>query len=404
MEVTISGNLITIVKDDGTEQVINGLNVVDEGGIRWQQYNTVPPLQTSDAFTQPTPTNVTRYKVVLHFNDNRWEEIKMGDVTNQPSWTDDLTGVNEAVDDLSAALVVSGGGGGGSVDSVDADAPLSSTGGSNPTISFVGPIGSGDVTDDSTIGGGTQDLTATLDLIADILSNLPGGTISDVNGQTGPTVTLDSTNLPTDDGWLYVTIAGVLEQELFRTQDSGNSYQQVSDPDNSMIGTSGFWRVFQGATFYVSNAPDSGPPSATTQWENAGIFPGSVSREYSGSTQDVLEQLGEELAVQASAQPQYYKAVLTQTGTDAPVVTVLHNNTGWTIGWAYDDVGLYSYFGDGGAGQPEVTPSAVLEIGTGLRAIMNITTGVLRVVDPAGAGVNSVPGDGNVTIVTITKP
>lgn len=135
MQVTVTGNLIEIVKDDGTELVINGANVVDEGGIRWEQYNTAPPILGSDPYTQPTPTKVARYKITLHFNDNRWETIWMGEVTNQPSWTDDLTGVNNATTYLSAALVASGGGGGG-VSSVSADAPLSSSGGSAPTISI----------------------------------------------------------------------------------------------------------------------------------------------------------------------------------------------------------------------------------------------------------------------------
>lgn len=135
MEVTITGNLIEIVKDDGTEMVVNGLNIVDEGAIRWEKYNTTPPAPSGNPYLQPTPTKVTRYKIVLHFNDNRWEEIYLGEVTNQAGWTDDLTGANTAVADLSAALVVSGGGGGGGVTSVSASAPLSSSGGATPTIS-----------------------------------------------------------------------------------------------------------------------------------------------------------------------------------------------------------------------------------------------------------------------------
>ncbi|HNR54791.1 MAG TPA: hypothetical protein PKJ19_06490 [Flavobacteriales bacterium] len=134
MEVTINNNLIEIVKDDGTEIVINGSNVVDEGSIRWEQYNTVPPILGSDPFTQPNPTSVDRYKIVIHFNDNRWEEIPLGTVTNQAGWTDDLTGAETAVADISAALLVSGGGGGG-VSSVSASSPLSSSGGATPTIS-----------------------------------------------------------------------------------------------------------------------------------------------------------------------------------------------------------------------------------------------------------------------------
>jgi len=36
-----------------------------------------------------------------------------------------------------------------------------------------------------------------------------------------------------------------------------------------------------------------------------------------------------------------YTALLTQTGTDAPVATVLENTLGGTVVWTYDDIGLY---------------------------------------------------------------
>lgn len=36
-----------------------------------------------------------------------------------------------------------------------------------------------------------------------------------------------------------------------------------------------------------------------------------------------------------------YTALLTQTGTDAPVATVLENTLGGTVVWTYADVGLY---------------------------------------------------------------
>lgn len=36
-----------------------------------------------------------------------------------------------------------------------------------------------------------------------------------------------------------------------------------------------------------------------------------------------------------------YTALLTQTGTDAPVATVLENTLGGAVVWSYDDVGFY---------------------------------------------------------------
>ncbi len=40
--------------------------------------------------------------------------------------------------------------------------------------------------------------------------------------------------------------------------------------------------------------------------------------------------------------PKVYRALLTQTGTDAPVATVLENTLGGTVVWAYADGGRYT--------------------------------------------------------------
>ena len=39
--------------------------------------------------------------------------------------------------------------------------------------------------------------------------------------------------------------------------------------------------------------------------------------------------------------PKVYRALLTQSGTAAPVATVLENTLGGTVVWTYADVGLY---------------------------------------------------------------
>lgn len=51
---------------------------------------------------------------------------------------------------------------------------------------------------------------------------------------------------------------------------------------------------------------------------------------------DTIEQLKVKILGYRS-----YKALLTQTGTDAPVATVLENNLGINITYAYDSVGSY---------------------------------------------------------------
>lgn len=104
MDVTLATGLLTCTLVDGTSQVYSLNNTVDAGSLRWRQYNTVPPVLTSDPFTQPTPTSIPRYKVILHFNDNRWLELRMGTIGNQPTWTDNLVGAAQAILDIAAVI------------------------------------------------------------------------------------------------------------------------------------------------------------------------------------------------------------------------------------------------------------------------------------------------------------
>lgn len=104
MQIAIGSGTITATLADGTTQVFNLANMVDIPAIRYAEYNTVPPILGSDPYTQPNPTPVNSYKVVLHFNDNRWLELQMGSISNQVTWTNDLTGANTAVSEISAAI------------------------------------------------------------------------------------------------------------------------------------------------------------------------------------------------------------------------------------------------------------------------------------------------------------
>lgn len=105
MDIALGTGTITATLPDGTTQVINGQNVVDVDNIRWRVYNTAPPiLDPNTPYNQPNPTSVPSYKVVLHFNDNRWMDIRMGTIGNQATWTNDLTGANTAVTEIVAAL------------------------------------------------------------------------------------------------------------------------------------------------------------------------------------------------------------------------------------------------------------------------------------------------------------
>lgn len=105
MDITLGTRTLTATLADGTTQVFNLNNMVDVPAIRYPKYNTVPPAASSNPYETPTPTFTTNYKVVLHFNDNRWLEIIMGTVGNQGTWANTLTGANTAVAAISAAAV-----------------------------------------------------------------------------------------------------------------------------------------------------------------------------------------------------------------------------------------------------------------------------------------------------------
>lgn len=55
----------------------------------------------------------------------------------------------------------------------------------------------------------------------------------------------------------------------------------------------------------------------------------------------ITKDADDDVTFNVSGQPKVYRALLTQTGTDAPVATVLENTLGGTLVWTYADVGLY---------------------------------------------------------------
>ena len=46
-------------------------------------------------------------------------------------------------------------------------------------------------------------------------------------------------------------------------------------------------------------------------------------------------------AATAASAPKVYRALLTQSGTNAPVATVLENTLGGTVAWTREDAGVY---------------------------------------------------------------
>lgn len=100
--------------------------------------------------------------------------------------------------------------------------------------------------------------------------------------------------------------------------------------------------------------------------------------------------------------PKVYKALLTQSGTDAPVATVLVNTLSGTPVWSYDYVGGYvltlaSEFQTGKtlmyiSTKNTGTQSCIIAEGDGLNTILVDT------VDSTGTGINGVLSSTSITI------
>lgn len=134
--ITIGSGYIVKTPVGGIPVVVNSANVVTEGGIESIRKVSVP-------VSVSTPTGYTYYidfYIVLNLVDGREETIYMASVTNQPTWTNDLAGVNTAIADIYGSFVNGGGGGGGQVNSVVAGTGISvdNTDPVNPVVSATG--------------------------------------------------------------------------------------------------------------------------------------------------------------------------------------------------------------------------------------------------------------------------
>ena len=93
MDVTVTSTSVVITKEDGTVSSILLLNIVDAVNVSYPSYvaSATDPTQLIRTFN---------YKVLLHLVDNRVEQIDMGTVGDQPTWTNTLSGGNQAVIDI----------------------------------------------------------------------------------------------------------------------------------------------------------------------------------------------------------------------------------------------------------------------------------------------------------------
>lgn len=86
------------------------------------------------------------------------------------------------------------------------------------------------------------------------------------------------------------------------------------------------------------------------RWENTETptFAGAAGSNKApavAETMELLDRDGNEVATftkSVDGQPLVYRALLTQSGTDAPVATVLENTLGGTVVWGYTATGEYT--------------------------------------------------------------
>lgn len=91
--VTITTNTVTITKADGSLLTINKANIVDASALAQKLY-------TASQSGSTAMDSVTNYKMALHLADNRVEVLDMGMVDDQATWTNTVSGVNQAVQDV----------------------------------------------------------------------------------------------------------------------------------------------------------------------------------------------------------------------------------------------------------------------------------------------------------------
>lgn len=107
--VDIEPGLLTVTPENGLPVVVNGQNVVTEGGVlSIRKQGTLVSVSTPTGYV-----DVLQYKVILDLTNFRQEVIWMGSVTNHLDWTNDEAGTELATEEIKVALQQSGGGGGG---------------------------------------------------------------------------------------------------------------------------------------------------------------------------------------------------------------------------------------------------------------------------------------------------
>lgn len=257
----------------------------------------------------------------------------------------------DLIDEITANIP--NGGGGGGVASVLADAPLNSSGGANPTISI------------DTTGANPGDVLTFVDPAVEF--SPPAGAFGPVNGQAGPQVTLQ---IPLDIPYANVATGATpaagqvkvnnadytLATQLVINEVSGDAFatNHGATIEQMRVGGLIYIKQIDAGDLYTPlpvlvYRVTSVPVLASTNYTIgvayvSGGVPNPVPLWY-------MSYAGNGVGV--------YKAVLTQTGTDAPTVgTGFTNSIDATLAWSYVNVGRYDLVGPANT-FPEGTTSVI---------------------------------------------
>lgn len=158
-------------------------------------------------------------------------------------------------------------------------------------------------------------------LYTDVFVDLTGG-----GGSSSPTE------------FLYVSSPVNKVFRLDGTDLGKNRYQTPNDVSNFIVWDGDKWVITIDGNQSYKNSTDTEYPESQNwlRYDTDATAPISITR-YHGTLQEVLEQISK-----PKEWPKVYRALLTQSGTDAPVATVPENTLGGEVVWSRTDVGKYT--------------------------------------------------------------
>lgn len=367
--------------------------------------------------TAPTPsgdptTTTTQddFIVRLHLADQKHVDIPLAYVANQPGWTNDQAGYEQAEIDIYAAFPTGGGSGSGTVTSVGFNAGTTGFG------QAVGPItGSGTFLltgyaavrtgntlwvdrvygDNATAQRNRQNLP--YETVMDALAAASDGDLIHVRAGTSaeviddssapstahiyfePGATAESISIAASGGWTIT--GGTLDEDITFSLNTGEilvlqtvtmrnlnatAFNAIVARECNLTGnttaTNGGSIEFRNCIITANTTADGGVITSynTAHRTDAIVQNGGVLQGYDSSigglvtadpvTGDFFDGVvgadGDTQVLGADGRwswggPSEYVALLTQSGTDAPVATVLKNTLGGTVVWSYAGVGVY---------------------------------------------------------------